>query len=115
MRKSTPHLNDEHMRLYEWSGAGTHIDFPVKSKRTHPGHASYAVLAVLTNLLILSGCDSGATVEHVGAQVDQVVQEPAPDAAPPYEAAAPVSETAPDALPAQAGEGIEPLAAEPPK
>lgn len=109
MRTHPPHLNDEHMRLYEWSGAGTAHPLPKRSKRTHPWHASYAVLAALTNLLILSGCDSDVTTEQAGARV---VQEPAPDATPASEAAAPVSETAPDALPAPAGEGIEPLGGE---
>ena len=112
MRTHSPHLNDEHMRLYEWSCAGRALPLPERSKRTHPGHASYAVFAVLTTLLILSGCGSGVTAEPVGAQV---VQEPAPDATTASEAAAPVSETVPDALPAPAGNGIEPFAAEPQK
>ena len=49
------HLDDEHMRLYEWSGAGTGMRhaLPFGSKRSHPWHASYGVLAVLTSLLIL--------------------------------------------------------------
>ena len=59
------HLNDEHMRLYEWSGAGTGAVFgmPAKSRRTHPWHASCAVLSVLASLLMLSGCNSDTSAE----------------------------------------------------
>ena len=60
MDKNTRYLNDEHMRLYEWSGAGTGMQhrLPTGSKRSHAGHASYGVLAVLTSLLVLSGGDA---------------------------------------------------------
>ncbi|MCL5060953.1 MAG: hypothetical protein M1449_11055 [Candidatus Thermoplasmatota archaeon] len=72
------HLNDEHMRLYEWSGAGTGMQhaLPVGSKRSHPWHASYAVLALLTSLLILDGCDSkgpaGKAGEQAGEKIEQI-------------------------------------------
>lgn len=71
------HLNDEHMRLYEWSGAGTGMRhaLPPGSKRSHPWHASYAVLALLTSLLILTGCDSKGPAEKAGEQVDQAMQD----------------------------------------
>lgn len=77
MHKTMPHLNDEHMQLYEWSGSGTEIAFstPAKSKRAHPWHASYAVLAVLTSLLILNGCDKQGPAERAGEQVDRSVQD----------------------------------------
>lgn len=77
MRNTTHHLNDEHMQLYEWSGAAGGIAFslPARSKRTHPWHASYAVLAVLTSLLILNGCDKQGPAERAGEQVDQSVQD----------------------------------------
>jgi len=70
------HLDDEHMRLYEWSGAGTGMAgcIPEKSKRTHAWHASYAVLALLTSLLALNGCDRKGPAEQAGEQVDQAVQ-----------------------------------------
>ena len=58
MRKTLQHLDDEHMQLYEWSGAGMVCIAPEKSKRTHSWHASYSVLAVMTSLLVLSGCNS---------------------------------------------------------
>jgi hypothetical protein len=94
------HLNDEHMQLYEWSGAGSGIIFgmPAKSRRTHPWHASYAVLAVLTSLLILNGCDSDTATELTSEQAareeeedkaapsDAMVAQPVPD-----EAAAPAA------------------------
>jgi len=66
-----PHyLNDEHMKLYEWSGAGTGFAFslPDKSKRTHPWHASYAVLAALTSLLVLNGCISNPSAKQTSEQ-----------------------------------------------
>jgi hypothetical protein len=77
MRKTTQHLDDEHMQLYEWSGAGTGLAFslPARSKRSHPWHASYAVLAVLTSLLILNGCDNQGPAERAGEQVDRSVQD----------------------------------------
>jgi hypothetical protein len=65
MRKTTQHLDDEHMRLYEWSGAGMGCHIPAKSKRTHPWHASYSVLAVMTSLLILNGCNTQSPAERV--------------------------------------------------
>ncbi len=73
----TSHLDDEHMRLYEWSGAGTGMPhaLPIGTKRSHPWHASYGVLAVLTSLLILNGCDRKGPAEQAGEQVDQAVQD----------------------------------------
>ena len=78
MFKTTQHLNDEHMRLYEWSGAGAVIiepAIPARSKRTHAWHASYDVLALLTTLLILNGCDNKGPAEQAGEQVDQAGKE----------------------------------------
>jgi len=71
------HMDDEHMQFYEWSGAGTGMPhaLPAGSKRNHPWHASYAVLALLTSLLILNGCDSKGPAEKAGEQVDQAMQE----------------------------------------
>ncbi len=75
MYPTTQHLDDEHMRLYEWSGAiaGIAGHVPEKSKRTHPWHASYAVLALLTTLLTLSGCDRKDAAEQADEQVDQAI------------------------------------------
>jgi len=77
MRKTPHYLNDEHMQLYEWSGAGTGLAFslPARSKRSHPWHASYDVLAVLTSLLILNGCDNQGPAERAGERVDRSVQD----------------------------------------
>src|SRR5512143_1180007 len=77
MMKMTRHLDDEHMQLYEWSGAGTAmaVGLPHRSKRTHPWHASYAVLALLTSLLTLAGCESKGPAEQAGEQVDQAAQD----------------------------------------
>jgi len=95
------------MKLYEWSGAGTGIAFslPAKSKRSHPWHASYAVLAALTSLLILNGCDKQGTAEQASEQVGQTVEDMKPQPlyqdsdsqADPAEAAAPATEPAPPA------------------
>lgn len=76
--KPTKHLNDEHMRLYEWSGLGaqTAAALASRSKRTHAWHASYGVLAVLTSLLILNGCDQQTAAEQASEQVGQLAQEP---------------------------------------
>ncbi|MBT9567532.1 MAG: hypothetical protein IV085_04465 [Thiobacillus sp.] len=56
-----------------------------KSKRTHSWHASYAVLAVMTSVLVLSGCDNKKTAEQAGTEADKAVQTvpenaPAPSA-----------------------------------
>jgi hypothetical protein len=77
MSKTTPHLNDEHMQMYEWSGTGTGIavSMPAKSRRAHPWQASCAVLGVLTSLMILNGCDNQGPAERAGEQVDRSVQE----------------------------------------
>jgi hypothetical protein len=99
MKPTQKHLNDEHMRLYEWSGLGaqTAAPLPDRSKRTHAWHASYSVLAVLTSLLILNGCDKQTAAEQASEQVGQAAQEPpeplydnttAPD---PADAAAPAA------------------------
>lgn len=97
------HLDDEHMRLYEWNGAGPGIVGPLttRSKRSHPWHASYGVLAVLTTLLIL-GCDNKDRVGQAGAPVDQAaegVQEPI--------TAGPLSDTTPAAPAATPGPAAE--------
>ena len=77
----TNHLNDEHMRLYEWSGAAAMPPaLAAKSKRSHPWHASNAVLAVLASLLILNGCDQQGPAERAGEQVDRSVQDMKADA-----------------------------------
>ena len=88
---STKHLDDEHMRLYEWSGAGAGIAvaLPKKSKRTHAWHASYAVLGLLTSLLALNGCDRKGLAEQAGEQVDQAIRDMKEEAIPPkYDIAA---------------------------
>lgn len=64
MPSNTQYLDDEHMRLYTWSGVGAGCVIPQKSKRTHAWHASSAVLAVLTTLLLLNGCDNKGPAEQ---------------------------------------------------
>lgn len=74
MHKTSQYLEDEHMQLYEWSGAdaGATRGIPARSKRTHPWHASYGVLALTTSLLILSGCYNKGPAEQAS---DQAVEE----------------------------------------
>ena len=114
MHKTMPHLNDEHLQLYEWSGTGIGISIPAKSKRTHPWHASYGVLALLTSLLILNGCDNQGPAEQASEQIEQGMKgQPLYDDAAsrpmPPEAAGPAA----DEAPAQPGEKIEPLGEDP--
>lgn len=99
MKTANKHLNDEHMQMYEWSGLGAVATgtLPAGSKRTHAWHASYGVLAVLTTLLILNGCDSQTAAEQASEQVGQAAEGTADprlfdDSAP--EAAAPAPEVA---------------------
>jgi hypothetical protein len=108
MQKTQQYLNDEHMRLYEWSAAGNRTVIPAKSKRNHSWQASYAVLAVLTSLLILNGCDNKAAAERDTSQAAlDTMEKPRPlydeAIAPlePAEAAAPAAED----IDAQAAEG----------
>lgn len=100
MKPTTQHLNDEHLRMYEWNGldAQTAGLLPARSKRTHAWHASYGVLAVLTSLLILNGCDTQSAAEQASAEVGKTAQEQPlfDEAAPPpapAEAAAPAAES----------------------
>lgn len=85
MYPTMKHLDDEHMRLYEWSGAsaGTVTGIPEKSKRTHAWHASYGVLALLTSLLALNGCDRKGPAELADEQVDHAIQGMKEDAGTP--------------------------------
>jgi hypothetical protein len=87
--KPTKHLNDEHMRLYEWSGlcAETAAAVPDRSKRTHAWHASYGVLAVLTSLLILYGCDAQGPAAAARDPADRSIPETEDRANPLYEEA----------------------------
>ncbi len=97
------HLNDEHMRLYEWSGAGTGAVFgmPAKSRRTHPWHASCAVLSVLASLLMLSGCNSDTSAELTR---EQATPEARGGEAPPGDATTAQPAAGEAAAPAAGGE-----------
>jgi hypothetical protein len=108
MQTTQQYLNDEHMRLYEWNAAGNGTVIPARSKRSHSWQASYAVLAVLTSLLILNGCNNKASAERDTSQAAMdAMDEPRPlydEAIAPLE---PVEAAAPAAadLDAQAAEG----------
>lgn len=111
MKMSIKHLNDEHMRMYEWSRLGPHAaESSARPRRAHPWHASYSVLAALTTLLILNGCDTQTAAEQGSEQVGQATEASPPQSLfdgagtqpAPAEAAAPA---APESTgePAQAG------------
>jgi hypothetical protein len=63
------------MRFYEWSGASNAALLPAPRKRRHRWHASYAVLALLTSLLIAQGCDNKGPAERAGEDVDRAMQD----------------------------------------
>jgi hypothetical protein len=99
MQTTQKYLSDEHMRLYEWNAAGNGTVIPARSKRSRSWQASYAVLAVLTSLLILNGCNNKAAAERDTNQAAMdAMDEPRPlydeSIAPlePVEAAAPAAE-----------------------
>jgi hypothetical protein len=98
MKQTMKYLNDEHMRLYEWNGLGalTSGTRPASAARRPSWQASYGVLAVLTSLLILNGCDNQRAAEEASEQVGQAVQEPQPlyddSMSAPADAAAPAAE-----------------------
>jgi hypothetical protein len=73
--KTPSHLDDEHMRFYEWSGTTGGAVLAAARKRRHPWHASYAVLALLTSLLIMQGCDNKGPAERAGEDVDRALQD----------------------------------------
>lgn len=105
MQRTAKYLSDEHMQMYEWNGLSSELGFPRgDAKRTHAWHASYGVLAVLTTLLLLNGCDRQGAAEQASDAVGQTVQEQprADSAAQPdsAEAAAPSAEGMSEAAPA---------------
>jgi hypothetical protein len=76
------------MNLYEWSGAPARFDPFVETRRPRRWHASYGVLAVMTSLLILGGCNRQNPAETAGEPVDQsqgIGAAPAHDATPLYD------------------------------
>lgn len=79
MKSTAKYLNDEHMRHYEWSGISraTPLAPAQAATRSHAWHASYGVLAVLTTLLILNGCDRDTTAERSSDEpIEQTAQAP---------------------------------------
>ena len=70
MRKTTQYLNDEHMQLYQWcgAGAGTICDIPAPSKRSTSRLTACGVLALMGSLLILSGCNTQNPAEQANGQ-----------------------------------------------
>jgi len=69
------HLDDERMRFYEWSGIAGDAVLQVARKRRHPWHASPAVLALLTSLLIMQGCGNKEPAERADEDIDRALQD----------------------------------------
>jgi len=103
MYQTMQHLNDEHMRLYEWTGAGAGTTLtdaiPEKSKRTHAWHASYSVLALLTSLLAMNGCNNKGPAEQATREMQRE------EARPPVSENSPGAGAAEQAAPAQDAPG----------
>ena len=72
MRKTPQFLDDEHMALYEWSGAGagTTFDFPAQTNRTRSRHVTCSVLVLMGSLLILSGCNTPSPAEQAAGEMN---------------------------------------------
>lgn len=72
MSKTRQTLSDECMQMLEWCGTLTGIEAtPAPSKRAHAWHAACGVLAVLTGMLILNGCDSKDPVDQAAQEMKQ--------------------------------------------
>lgn len=95
------HLDDEHMQFYEWSGTAGGAVMPAARKRRHPWHASYAVLALLTSLLIV-GCDNKQPATHAAEDIERTGERESE----PAQAAA---DSAPDDAGTTPAGGIEPI------
>lgn len=86
MSKTRQTLSDEPMRMLEWCRTLTSIEAtPAQSKRMHAWHAACSVLAVLTGMLILNGCDSKNPSEQANEQIDQAAQEMKKEGGPLYD------------------------------
>jgi hypothetical protein len=72
MRKTIQSLEDEHMALYEWSGAGsgTILDFPGQTNRTRSRRVTCSVLALMGSLLVLSGCNTPSPAEQAAGETN---------------------------------------------
>lgn len=78
MTSSAPHLADEHMNLYEWSGGVATFGVAAESRHPRRWHASNGTLAVLASLLILNGCASLSSAEKTAPPADNASASPAP-------------------------------------
>lgn len=75
MKTSTRHLDDEHMKLYEWQGGVMRPVTAEETRRPRRWHASYAVLALFTSLLVLGGCERQGPAEAAGERIDEAVED----------------------------------------
>ena len=103
MKPIAPHLTDEHMNFYEWNGGIARFGSAQESHRAGPWRISYGVLAVLTSLLILNGCDRQGPAEAAGEKIDQTVEETRERAADLYDEVTPQ----PPGPAEQAGEALD--------
>ena len=72
MHKTTHPLDDEHMTLYEWSGAnaGTIIDLPPQTKQPGSRPVACSVLTLMGSLLVLSGCNTQSPAEQAAGDMN---------------------------------------------
>ncbi|HQT01213.1 MAG: hypothetical protein B7Y26_02820 [Hydrogenophilales bacterium 16-64-46] len=89
MKPIAPHLADEHMNLYEWNGGTAQFGLPAETPRAARWHLPFGVLAVLTSLLVLNGCDRQGPAEAAGEKIDQTLEETRDQAADLYEEVSP--------------------------
>ncbi|OYY80103.1 MAG: hypothetical protein B7Y33_04265 [Hydrogenophilales bacterium 16-62-9] len=100
MRKTQNHLDDEHMRLYEWSGTGAACAVAAQYSRVPPRHAACGVLALMTSFLILGGCNSKSPAAAISDRGDEL--NPKKESL--YEAAKP--KPAPEESPEATGDAV---------
>lgn len=103
MQPTAPHLADEHRNFYEWNGGTARLGLTAQTRRPGRWHASYGVLAVLTSLLVLNGCDRQGPAEAAGEKIDQSVEDARDRAADLYDQVAPQ----PEGPAEKAGEAID--------
>lgn len=79
--------NNTYLKRYPWRDAEAE-PVPQRTKRMHSWRASGAVLAILTTVLLLNGCEKKGAAEQAGAQVDEAARS-MNDAADPINQVAP--------------------------
>lgn len=87
MNKPLPHLEDEHMSLYEWSGGIAPCSPPADASRPRYWLAPGGVPAVLAPLLVLTGCGKPGPTDQAGGAPAPVLEGASPHSGPLYKGA----------------------------